>query len=533
MEGTAVKRILKLGLIALLALSAGVAQARAAEGEIPRLALSAGFADWVEQVMADWNAVGVAVAAVHLEHGEFAKGYGYRDLEKRLPVTAETVMPIGSVTKSFTAVILAQLVDEGKLGWDDLVRRHLPDFRLRDEYAAENMRVRDLLTHVSGLPRHDRMWAGRAFSRREIYERLRYLEPSATFRGRVQYQNLMYLTAGYLAERITGETWDDLIRTRIFKPLGMERATTTVKDIESLGDVSESYWVHEGRPMRLPLANLDHIAPAGAINASVAEMIPYLRARMSMGRDARWRLASEENEAFMQSGHVVWGAPPQRRAYAEISIPNYGIALFVRHYRGHRLVHHAGEIGGFRAEIAWLPDDGAGAVVLTNSNGEARVVKTVILRRLLDELLGLDPIDWNAREHAEEAEERPLREAARKEKEEKLKAAQVADAPPTHPLRAYAGRYTNPAYGALVIGRSGEQLDVTFGESRARLEHYHFNMFRLTDDGTFEGKRLRGGLSGFVRFDIGKDGRIEGLSLPLEPAVSDIEFVKIDSEETE
>ena len=527
------KRIFKLGLIALVALSAGVAQAWAAEGEIPPLALSPGFDDWVEQVMADWNAVGVAVAAVHLEHGEFAKGYGYRDLEKRLPVTAKTVMPIGSITKSFTAVILAQLVDEGKLGWDDLVRRHLPDFRLRDAYAAENMRVSDLLTHVSGLPRHDRMWAGRAFSRWEIYERLRYLEPSATFRGRVQYQNLMYLTAGYLAERITGEAWDDLIRTRIFKPLGMERATTTVKDIESLGDVSESYWVHEGRPMRLPLATLDNIAPAGAINASVAEMIPYLRARMTLGRDARWRLASEENEAFMQSGHVVWGAPPQRRVYAEIGVPNYGIALFVRHYRSHRLVHHAGEIGGFRAEIAWLPDERAGAVVLTNSNGEARVVKTIILRRLLDELLGLDPIDWNAREHAEEAEERPRREAARKEMEEKLKAAQVLDAPPTHPLGAYAGRYTNRAYGALEIGRSGEQLDVTLGESRALLEHYHFNMFRLTDDDTFEGKRLRGGLSGFVHFDIGKGGRIEGLSIPLEPAVSDIEFMKVDVEETE
>lgn len=527
------RRFFKLALIALLPVSAGAVEARAAQGEAPRLALSPGFDGWVEQVMADWNAVGAAVAAVHLERGEFTRGYGYRNLEKRFPMTAETVMPIGSVTKSFTAVVLAQLVDEGKLGWDDAVRRHLPDFQLRDEYAAENMRVRDLLTHVSGLPRHDRMWAGRAFSRREIYARLRFLEPSATFRGRVQYQNLMYMAAGHLAERITGQTWDDLIRARIFAPLGMARATTTVKDIESLGDVSEGYRVHEGRPRRLPLANLDHIAPAGAINASVAEMVPYLRARMAMGRDARWRLASEENEAFMQSGHVVWGAPPQRRAYAEIGAPNYGIALFVRHYRGHRLVHHGGEIGGFRAEIAWLPDDGAGAVVLTNSNGEARVVKTIILRRLLDELLGLDPIDWNAREHAEEAEERPLREAAHKEMEGKLKTAQVADAPPTHPLGAYAGRYTNPAYGALEIGRSGEQLDLTLGESRARLEHYHFNMFRPTDDGTFEGKRLRGGLGGFVRFEIGGGGGIDGLSIPLEPAVSDIEFIKVDAEDTE
>src|SRR5262249_13387885 len=152
-----------------------------------------------------WKVPGLAVAVIHDGKIVHMKGYGFRDVDKQLPVTPQTIFAIGSISKSFTVTGLGMLVDEGKLDWDTPIRSYLPDFQLRDRYATEQITARDLVTHRSGLPRHDFMWyADPELSRKQLYGRLRYLEPSKEFRSTWQYQNLMFMTAGILAEQISG-----------------------------------------------------------------------------------------------------------------------------------------------------------------------------------------------------------------------------------------------------------------------------------------------------------------------------------------
>ena len=178
------RKALALAVIACLTVSLVPAAAlarQAARAENP--AALAGLDEFVAAIQKDWKVPGVAVAVVKDGQVIHAKGYGYRDLEKKLPVTTQTVFAIGSITKSFTVTALGMLADEGKLDWDRPVREYLPEFRLYDAAASERMTPRDLVTHRSGLPRHDALWYNSGFSRREMVERLRYLEPSKDFRS--------------------------------------------------------------------------------------------------------------------------------------------------------------------------------------------------------------------------------------------------------------------------------------------------------------------------------------------------------------
>ena len=201
------------------------ARATASRQTVPETAN--GFDQWADAIIKEWNIPGIAVGAIKNGKVVLLKGYGVRNLEDKQPVTPRTLMAIGSNTKSFTVVLLGQLVDEGKLDWDKPVIEYLPDFKLYDEYATKNFRVKDLVTHVSGLPRHDDLWYGRSTSRQDVFSHLRYVEPSTSFRGRWQYNNLMFITAGLLAEKIAGKSWDDMVRERILQPLEMTRTITS------------------------------------------------------------------------------------------------------------------------------------------------------------------------------------------------------------------------------------------------------------------------------------------------------------------
>jgi len=268
-----------------------------------------GLDDFVARVMKEWQVPGLALGLIQDGKPVLLQGYGYRDVEKRLPVTPRTLMAIGSNTKSFTVVLMGMLADSAKLEWDKPVRTYLPDFQLYDDFATREMTPRDLVTHRSGLPRHDGLWYGRSFNREELYRRLKYLEPSASFRSRWQYQNLMFLTAGYLVERRTGRSWDDLIRERVFAPLEMTRSNTSVRDLPAADDAALGYvWRDcpaekaagmvgtagaagaaapsstECGLVQVPYRNIDAVAPAGSINSDVEEMLHYIQFHIDSGR---------------------------------------------------------------------------------------------------------------------------------------------------------------------------------------------------------------------------------------------------------
>jgi len=223
--------------VVFLILALGLSPAFAAT-KAPKPADLKGFSEFVVQTMAAWKVPGMAVAIVKDGQVIFAEGFGFRDIEQGLKVTPHTIFPIGSSSKAFTAADVGILVDEGKVGWDEPVRTYLPDFKLQDEYASARITLRDMLSHRTGLARHELMWMGGQFNRRELYDRLRYLEMNKDLRTTMQYNNLMIMTAGYLVGKVDGSSWEEFTQRKILDPLGMKETNFSVALTQKTADFS-------------------------------------------------------------------------------------------------------------------------------------------------------------------------------------------------------------------------------------------------------------------------------------------------------
>src|ERR1700722_3666598 len=190
---------------------------------------AADFDKYVAQGVVDWHVPGLAVAVIQGDSVVFQKAYGVRDVTTNAPFDIHTRSAIGSTTKAMTVVALGMLVDEGKVRWDDRVIDHLPDFRLYDEYVTRDLRIRDLLTHRSGLGGEgDLLWANPDMPEAEIVRRMRFLKPESPLRTRFSYNNIMYQVAGDVIEHASGMSWERFLTERIFTPLGMRETIATV-----------------------------------------------------------------------------------------------------------------------------------------------------------------------------------------------------------------------------------------------------------------------------------------------------------------
>lgn len=509
-----------------------------------------GFDRFVQSVMEEWQVPGLAVAAVQDGEVVLSRGYGYRNVEEKLPVTPRTLFAIGSNTKSFTATMLGMLVDDGKLAWDTPVQEYLPDFRLHSDVATDQMTPEDLVTHRSGLPRHDLLWYGSELSREQLFHRLRYLEPSEPFRSEYQYQNLMFMTAGYLAGKITGTSWEELVDERILTPLGMERTNFSVEEMPKSDDFAYPYAMRDSQVVRIPFRNLDAIGPAGSINSSVEEMVHYIqfhiaggvggglqggvvtdggtgesavsRGKMGgaggseSGRADGNRLLSEANARAMQRPQMAMSGDPQD---PELGHSTYGLGLVVGSYRGHKLVRHGGGIDGFISSMAWLPKDSIGVMVLTNFSGN-NPVPGIVTWNVFDRLLGLQEVDWAGRIKERQAEDEESDEEPEGEDEED----RVEGTSPTHALADYAGRYEHPAYGALIIEAGDPSLAYRFYGFDGDLEHWHYDLFQAAEE---EGNPLS---EAKLVFGYDKKGDIDRLLVSLDPNVDDIVFERAPDE---
>jgi CubicO group peptidase (beta-lactamase class C family) len=470
----------------------------------------AGFDAWVETMLREWQMPGCAVAVVKDGEVIHAKGYGLRDVEHNLPVTENTLFAIGSCTKAFTATCLGMLVDEGKLEWDTPVRDYMPDFHLFDPVATERMTPRDLLCHRSGLPRHDLLWFANTYTREELYKRLRHLEPSKDFRAAWQYQNLMYVTAGVLVERITGTSWEDFVRQRIFAPLGMQTSTLSVTDSQRASDYAHPYHEKEDQVKEIPFHNIDAIGPAGCINSSVSEMAHWLLLNLSGGKFGDKQLISEATLKEIHTPQMVM--PSGNPEDNELGYPSYGLGWFINTYRGHLFVRHGGGIDGFASLTTLLPEQKAGIVILTNRDaGEMSALATFYCQ---DRLLDLEPVDW-AKRMKERMEKAKLAEKEAKEK----KAEQAPGAPATHPLADYVGTYEHLGYGTLSIKLDGDKLLTVYGKFQMPLRHLRYD--------TFEVELEDLGIKQPLQFRMDAEGKIDALSSALEMAGKPIEFRRV------
>ncbi|MEA4963056.1 serine hydrolase [Lutispora sp.] len=472
-----------------------------------------GMDSFIEGLMEEWHVPGLAVGIVKDGEVILTRGFGYRDVAGNLIMTDTTTLPIGSATKSFTALALGMLADEGKLDWDKPVKEYIPWFKMYDSFATERMTTRDLLCHRSGLPHHDVHGIFTTKTRKEMVEDLRYLQPSADFRTVLQYQNHMVMTAGYVLEMITGKTWEQFIQERVFNKLGMKNSNFSIKEINKYPEYSKGYAFNGIETIETEFLPLTGMGPAGAINSTAVDMTKYLLLQLGKGNFNGEQLVSEAKLAQMHTAQMI--GTPYLWKLDEIEFASYGLCWFVDMYRGHKMVSHGGNTKGFSSLVTLLPEKNFGIIMLSNMDTSFSIY--VMTYTILDRILGLEEINWSPKIKTEVDKLFGIMDAM----QEKKAKDRIPDTKPSHPLKDYAGEYTHPAFGTIILELDADTLKGKYYSSDLAVQHYHYDIFDV--------KFTLMGLQSLVTFNTNAQGAIDSLTAPLEPAlgVDPIVFKKV------
>ncbi len=451
-----------------------------------------------------WGVPGAGVAVVHGDEEFYVQGHGVRDLRTGEPVTPETLFGIASTTKAFTTAALAMLVDEGKLAWDDPVRKHLPWFRLADPLADAQVTVRDLVTHRTGMARNDMLWYQSAWSREEIVRRIGYVQPTVQLRAKYQYNNIMFMAAGLVVGALTGGTWEEFVQARIFDPLGMTGANFRSEDAERAPDHASPHRKNEAGVLApIPWLELDAEGPGGSINSGVADLGRWMRMQLQGGCFQGKRLVSPESLKETHTPQIVIRVEGDLDELTfeltETTQQSYAMGWMVWDYRGRKMLSHGGAIDGFRSTVCLVPSLNLGIAVLVNA-GPTRMHEA-LRNTLLDLLLGLPPKDWNGL--LKDLQDRA--EAEERERKAESEAKRHRDTRPSRELAAYTGIYRDDAYGTAEVALEGEELVLRWSSFRFLLAHWHYD--------TFSAHNRNAGVETQVTFGLNADGEVEKLCL--------------------
>ena len=411
--------------------------------------------------------------AVAIVRGDqtYVQGYGEKELGEGEPVSCETLFAVGSVTKAFTTTAMAMLADEGKLSWDDHPRKYIPEFKLSDPLADANVTLRDLISHRTGLARHDGLWYNSAWSSSELLSKIPYLEFAYSFRSTYQYSNLMYMIAGLAAASAAGMTWDEFVQTRLFKPLDMNRSITSLTALEKSGNFCAPHEKKEDEVVAVPWCDLDNVGPCGSINSCARDMANWVRFQLGDGTWNGEQLVSKQNLLETHSPQIVVPVDEVSRDLAETTMSSYCLGWNMLTYRDWTVIAHGGSIDGFNAGVALVPKAGVGVAILSNLCCDWTIYAT--RNALLDHLLGLPEKDWFGSILEVHKAEKEKERAAQKEKWEK----RVESTQPSRELVDYAGSYTDEAYGEAVVTLQYGALSLAWNNHTASLEHFHFDTF--------------------------------------------------------
>ena len=476
-----------------------------------------------ERVLKDRKAVGFAVAVVKNDKIIFSKGYGFRDLENKLPVTPNTLFAIGSCTKAFTSSLMGMLNNEGKLEYDIPARVYLPELLFYNDEMNNQVTIRDMMTHRTGLPRHDYSWyLFRTNSRDSLLKRIKYQEPTTPLRQTWQYNNFMFLVQGMIAEKLTGKTWEQNIKEKIFTPLGMKTSNLSVNDMAKNNDASKGYYVYKDSIIKkMDYYNIDAMGPAGSINSNVNEMANWVSTWINGGKFKEKEIipAAYLSQAISSQMVVRGGLPDKDNP--DIYFGNYGFGWMTSSYRGHYRVEHGGNIDGFSASTSFFPSDSIGIIVLTNQNGSS--VTSVVRNMISDRLLNLKPIDWLGRIQKSDAEAKIAAKAA----EKNMVKSQKKGTKPTFNLVAYEGLYEHPGYGVLEVALKNDSLFAYTPIDTSWLRHYHYDIFETvsidkeTGIDTSETSQL------YFQFFMNSAAEVVKLTMPIQPGLKeDLAFTR-------
>jgi CubicO group peptidase (beta-lactamase class C family) len=440
-----------------------------------------GFDAYMAQVLKDWNVPGMGVGIVVKDKLVFAKGYGYRDYGKQLPYTPTTIQPIASNTKLFTATAAGLLVDEGKLDWDKPIRQFVPGIQFYNDDLNRTVTIRDMLSHRSGITRHDLIWYKSDFTPKELFNRLKYLEPSEPARSVFLYNNMMYAGAGYSIELLSGKPWEAFVRDRILAPLGMTSTVFSIDDMVKQPDHGVPYTERrEGTELyAIPYyREQTGIAPAGAIISSVADMAKWLIVQLNGGKLADQQVipASVVKQTLAPS-IALPNTGLEVRGYGELLNAAYGMGRWTASYRGHLLAYHGGDINGFHSQVSMMPYDSIGVIVFVIGD-HAAPLYNVVSYNVYERLLGMSLTPWSERLNTIRLKNKAANKAARS----KAGGGRVAGTSPSHRLDDYLGEFEHPAYGVVTISKGDTSLMFEFHKIKLPLSHFHYDRFDTPDD---------------------------------------------------
>ncbi|HEX8493258.1 MAG TPA: serine hydrolase [Pyrinomonadaceae bacterium] len=464
--------------------------------------------EYALRVMKEWRVPGFAMAIVKDDALIFAKGYGVRKLGETTPVDERTLFAIASNTKAFTAAALAMLVDEGKIKWDDPVTKYLPGFQLYDAYVTRELTVRDLISHRSGLATFggDLLWYDTTYGRDEILRRIRYLKPTSSFRSKYGYQNIMFLAAGQVVAAVAGKSWDDFIKERFLIPLGMTTTTTSITAFKSTDNVASPHNELDGKLRVVRYSNVDGVGPAASLNSNVAEMAQWIRLQLGRGKYNGKQFFSPAAAREMWSPQTIIQISEAGEKFNPTRHFNtYGLGWFVSDYQGRKVVSHGGGLDGMISQVAMMPEENLGVVVLSNSETS---LPSIMVNKVFDTFLGVPKRDWSAEILARANQAKAAGEA----EEKKLEDERAKNTKPSLQLQQYAGTYTGVMYGDARVALENGQLVIRLVASPnfvGDLEHWQYDTFRV---------KWRASVSypfpkGFITFTLNAQGKVDEMKI--------------------
>jgi CubicO group peptidase (beta-lactamase class C family) len=471
--------------------------------------------------MKTFDVPGIAVAIVKDGKIAVAKGYGVRKLGDPTPVDEFTMFGIGSNTKAFTTAALATLVDEGKLSWDDPVYQRLPGFVMYDPYVSHEMTLRDLITHRSGMGLGEGdllFWPTTTYKREDVIYRLRFMKPASSFRSHYAYDNLLYMAAGQIIPAVTGSSWDDYVRERIFAPLGMAHSNVSTTQYKPGDDYAFPHSRVDGKLQVVAFEALDNVGPAGSINSCAADMAKWVLVQLNRGKitDRSGQLFSEQRSKEMWSGQTILPVNDSPAPLAGLA-PNfaeYALGWRLSDYRGRKLVGHTGGLSGFVSRVMLVPEENLGVVVLTNAEDGGAFDS--ILYHVLDYYFRVSPTDWiSAFNSAEDTQRKQAADVMKKAESDRN-----PNSKPSLPLEKYAGVYNDAWYGPITIRLDNGSLVISFDHTPTMtgdLEHWQYDTFKAH-------WRVRTIEDAFITFSLNADGTIGSAKMAEVSPLADFSF---------
>ena len=466
----------------------------------------------LEKVLKKLEEPGFAIAIVENDQILYSKGFGYRDYENKIKVDSNTLFAIGSATKSFTSSLLGVLREDEKLDFEDSPIDHINELRFYNSQMNDVISIRDMMSHRTGLPRHDASWYFfPTFSKDSLVSRVKHHKPFTSVRNQWWYNNFMFMLQGVIAERITNKTWSENIKEMIFDPLGMTRSNTSIAELENSENAAFGYSQDFKKMDYYKIAGM---GPAGSINSSVNEMSKWLITWINKGEYKGKKILPPNytEEAISSQSVVVANLPDEDNP--GLHLTNYGYGWFLSSYKGHYRVEHGGNIDGFSTSAAFYPSDKVGIIVLSNQNASntPSIVRNIISDRMLD----VKKTDW-LKYHFDKLKEAELiqKELDKNEDSDKIKGTN-----PSRSMNEYEGEYTNLGYGTFDISMKNDSLFMKIPNKTFWLSHHHYDTFL-----PYELKNGKVNLEDesviFITFSADQLGEIKKLSTGLEPAIEE------------